>query len=347
MDKLKEIKTQRANLKRKLTKTINKVERHLIEEEFDKVKNERKLLREAFDDFNDCCDNLISQLDDEDEIIKAEEHFQEVETKYICALKSIKSNNGNNSDKNSELLHVLNLPKVEIPVFRGKPDKYHEFISLFDELVHNVISDDQIKLTRLIQYTEGRARDAISSCSLIGGNEGYSAARQILHERFGNDIVVFQRIMADINSHKNVKSPVEMRDYSDFLSNSVSILKKLNMYVEVDTIDMQLQIISKYPQNVVEQWKHKAFVHKSATNKYPCLAELQTFLRQLSDEYCDPVLSQLSNLTKETSRMKVSNHATSVVKCDFCDFNHLIRKCFKFKAKSIDERLKLVREENL
>lgn len=56
----------------------------------------------------------------------------------------------------------------------------------FDSNVDCVCDDGNLKLTRLMQYTAGLAKDAIRGCSLIGGDKGYQQARSILETRFGN-----------------------------------------------------------------------------------------------------------------------------------------------------------------
>ena len=81
------------------------------------------------------------------------------------------TDNGGDSDKVStrEMMGFLNMPKVELEVFSGDPLRYHEFLKSFDLNVDCMASDADMKLTRLIQYTSGRAKDAIRSCLLIGG----------------------------------------------------------------------------------------------------------------------------------------------------------------------------------
>ena len=82
-----------------------------------------------------------------------------------------------------DLLNVMHLPKVEVDKFDGNPLEYLTFIAVFDEVVDSTVMDGQVKLTRLLQYTSGSAKAAIRNCALIGGESGYSQARDILHNR--------------------------------------------------------------------------------------------------------------------------------------------------------------------
>ena len=54
----------------------------------------------------------------------------------------------------------------------GDPLRYHQFMKSFDSNVENVCSDSNVKLTRLVQYTGGAAKDPIRGCLLISASVG-------------------------------------------------------------------------------------------------------------------------------------------------------------------------------
>ena len=116
-----------------------------------------------------------------------------------------------------KLMTLLNIPRAEWDVFNGDPSEYHTFMSVFDGNIDSKIDDPQIKLTRLIQYTKGAAKTAIKSCILIGGADGYSKARGILRKRFGNDYVVSESIINDLEHGKRVSRPQELLQLADDL----------------------------------------------------------------------------------------------------------------------------------
>ena len=60
---------------------------------------------------------------------------------------------------------TFNMPKVELETYDDDPLKYHD----------TETRDGKVKLTRLLQYRWGKAKEAIHSCSLIGGEEGDGA----------------------------------------------------------------------------------------------------------------------------------------------------------------------------
>ena len=75
---------------------------------------------------------------------------------------------------------------------------------MFDEVGDSTVMDGQVKLTRLLQYTCGSAKAAIRNCSLIGGESGYSQARDILNNRYGNTHLVSQRLITEQKCGKRV-----------------------------------------------------------------------------------------------------------------------------------------------
>ena len=83
------------------------------------------------------------------------------------------------SGLSTEFVTLLSLPRVDIPSFNGDPCDYQTFITTFDQVIGNVINDDQVKLTRLLQYMSGEAAIAVKSYALMGGTSGYAQAREV------------------------------------------------------------------------------------------------------------------------------------------------------------------------
>lgn len=87
------------------------------------------------------------------------------------------------------------MPKVELEVYDGNPLLYHHFISAFDSNIDKICDNGDSKLARLVQYTSGPPREAIRSCQVVGGDDGYQLARKILSDRFGNAHLVSTRMI--------------------------------------------------------------------------------------------------------------------------------------------------------
>ena len=63
-----------------------------------------------------------------------------------------------------KLIQQQGAPEVDIDTFSGNPLEYHYFMEVFKEVVEKKIEDSRGRLTRLIKYTAGEAKDLIKHC---------------------------------------------------------------------------------------------------------------------------------------------------------------------------------------
>ena len=79
----------------------------------------------------------------------------------------------------------LTLPQPELPVFTGDPIEYCDFIRTFENLVERKTSSSSASLYYLLQCTSGHVQDLVRSCLTMREDVGYSEARTLLAERYG------------------------------------------------------------------------------------------------------------------------------------------------------------------
>ena len=79
----------------------------------------------------------------------------------------------------------MELPKREFLFFDGNPINYSKFMRNFELNVENRVQDASVRLSYLIQYTGGKARDAIQNCVILPEVGGYLKAKEILRKNFG------------------------------------------------------------------------------------------------------------------------------------------------------------------
>ena len=56
--------------------------------------------------------------------------------------------------------------------------------------VEKFTEDGDIRLQLLIQHCTGKAREAIKSCGMLNGMQGYEKAKELLRQRFGEKHIV-------------------------------------------------------------------------------------------------------------------------------------------------------------
>ena len=74
---------------------------------------------------------------------------------------------------------------MALPVFTGDPIEYCDFIRAFENLVERKTSSSSARLYYLLQYTSGHVQDLVRSCLAMREDVGYSEARRLLAERYG------------------------------------------------------------------------------------------------------------------------------------------------------------------
>ena len=196
-------KAERTKAKRSVTRQINHVKQLMAEEETEACGAEIGKLKEIFKTFIEANDKYESVITGDDDLEQSEVYFAAVQKEYIETLKQAKklrdeatvkdedkdetgkrgSASGSADLSREELVGIMNLPKLVIDTFNGDPLKYHTFVAVFEQNVGSIKSDGDAKLTRLLQYTSGPAKEAITKCALIGGEDGYNKARDILHKK--------------------------------------------------------------------------------------------------------------------------------------------------------------------
>ena len=209
------------------------------EQDKGKVNSQLMKLKELFDEFDKVHEDFHKAMAEEQDIFDSEEYFSQAEQTYTAAVSEgcewlarklgKPADTGASSCTGDIMMDMLYMPLVTIDVFTGDPLWYNEFMAVFDESVGNKLVDGQRKLTRLLQFTSGDAKNAIRLCALVGGSKGYQQARDILHARFGNKFFISQSIVDNLKCSKPVSTAAEIQQQANDLSMAAEILKELDV----------------------------------------------------------------------------------------------------------------------
>ena len=264
---------------------------------------------------------------------------------------SNESSSASASGLSAEFVTLLSLPRVDITKFNGDPCEYQTFITTFDQVIGNIINDDQVKLTRLLQYMTGDATIALRSCALIGGSSGYAQAREVLKSRFGSSHLVAQRVINDLRNGKTVSSAAEVRKLADDLTTAYQILSKIgaNMYSEVNNQHFIQDILTRCHPQVRNRWRKFALDNFELKREYPDFKQFVTFAEKLAREACDPVYGYEAMKTTKVNFVSDYSKSPSLLddRCVACKGSHSLTKCGQFKAMRPYQRLQLVRRNHL
>ena len=365
-----DLKKSRATRKGALTRSINDLRESITDEETDNVKERLGLIKEKLTNFRQAHDsyvNFISAEANDEQIEECDNYFSEMHGRYVDVVKDAraylkeveaeKKENASKQDSSTEaLVRYINLPKIELEKFDGNPLKYHMFMAVFNETVDASGESDNIKLTRLLQYTQGDANDAIQRCILMEAGEGYRRAKAILLERFGNDYLVTERIVRNLVDGKQIRSGSALLEFSDELNNSLATLRGMKRLNEVESQAYMIKIVERLQPYLKTRWKRKAMEIKDDKKRYPAFEELVNFISKEAHEASDPVYGNLnvksnqqmaSNVSPKKSNSFTSKTNHKVYPCVLCKGNHKLFYCKSFKEMRPAQRLEFVVSKNL
>ena len=86
----------------------------------------------------------------------------------------------------SAALKYLQASDVDLDVLSGDSTDFLYFIAAFKQAVETKVSDPYVRLTRLIKYTKGEAKELIKGCVCLPPNESYSEPMRLLNQRYRN-----------------------------------------------------------------------------------------------------------------------------------------------------------------
>ena len=79
------------------------------------------------------------------------------------------------------------LPQQRVPVFKGNPTEYNNFIREFENIIEAKVVNASERLYYLEQFTAGQVRELVKSCYHMPPGRGYQEARALLKRNYGNE----------------------------------------------------------------------------------------------------------------------------------------------------------------
>ena len=153
-------------------------------------------------------------------------------------------------------LEKTEMPKREFPSLDGDPKRYPRFIKSFEINVEQRVKEDDEKLSYLIQYCKGAAKDAIENCLMLPPEEGYKEVKEILHKNFGQ-----KHTTVTVFIDKVVKGPQIRAWESEKLSQLVRDMKScalnsdhMRYKADINSMDTLKRIVMRLPPHLQAKW---------------------------------------------------------------------------------------------
>ena len=379
----------RRNRAGNVTKYLTLLESLIVEEDeaqlpeiLEKTKSAFLALREAHQGYMMELEESKS-IDQEELTVKLEQcesWFEKYQSRYLSGVSSAKnflkscapmtptspmspvSSITERSSMSSEVAALLNLPNMTVDVFTGNPKDYFHFITTFDQVIGNVVSDDQTKLTRLYTYLSEDVQLDVLPAVHEGGSSGYKRAREILESTYGSKNQIVDSIMRDLTCDKAAHTPALLKRLANQLVTAAEDLKKLKAYEHVNRQKFIKSVLVRCPPYMRSKWRDIALKENEKTGEYPTFEDFASFVKRWATRARDP---EYGSDEFSVSTKRVSTHSSSMrwetssnhevyasssgesLHCICCEDSHDLTSCSRFKSMSCDDRFNFARTNRL
>ena len=265
-----------------------------------------------------------------------------------------------------KLVDLHTAPDVDIDVFNGDPLEYAYFRAAFRDVVERKVADQTGRLTRLLKYTSGDAKDLIKHCIHDDNNTCFNNAMQLLDKEYGD-----KQLLTNLYLNK-------LRQWPKLTLNDAAAYKKLHrfllsgltfkrdgMLTELDSESIiRSSILAKMDRTVQEKWLGKVVRAKEKGTSKLNFKDLVKFVEHLSLLASEPSYSQnaykndpsiksyLVNVdqspTSDTSSaVSKKERQVKIAQCNFCSQNHQLDHCQEFIELNVGMRAAYIWQNRL
>ena len=262
-----------------------------------------------------------------------------------------------------DMFKLMKAPSAEIDTFGGNPLEFEYFKSTFKEGVERLVSDQRGRLTRLIKYTSGEAKELIKHCVHADSSVCYDKAMEMLEAEYGSPHVIVSAYLQELQDWPVVKSTdsAGFRKLYRFLLRCQTY-KNEHRLQELDSSTTIRHIVHKLDTSLQDKWSILAEKTRR-TGRNVKFIDLVQFIDFHSFRATDPAYSKSAMLTgsKETrhdekTAIKGFNSKTQVTEdrdiiedngCPLCKKSHQLEWCPIYKAKDLENKRSVIAEHHL
>ena len=192
-----------------------------------------------------------------------------------------------------KLLRLQSVPDIDTETFDGNILNYHYFIALFREVVESKVDDPRGKLTRLIKYTSGDARELIKHCIQLPSNEGFKHAKYLLEKVYGNPHKILASYRKEVKNWQPIKfgDGIAFRWFHNFLLRCKSVATN-QRWNALDNLDILCMLPSELPSGIMERWNREVLKIRRQQHQEPNLKDLTKYVEGEAILMSDPPFSQ-------------------------------------------------------
>ena len=262
----------------------------------------------------------------------------------------------------SEAITSNRLPIPEPTIFMDDPLKYNLWKTSFQTLIERKNVPTVEKMYFLQRYIGGAAKEAIDGYFLMGTEDAYLSAWNLLDERFGDPFIIAKAYRDKLYNWPKItqKDGVELRKFVDFLRSCESaIAHNTHLRILDDSMENQ-KLASKLPDWLITGWNRAATTYQLQHGQFPNFSYFVTYLNLESSIACNPITSysalrQLESDSRSKPRNQTVNGRTfsttterQPITCHFCNKpGHGLNICRYYLSKPLADRVQYILSERL
>ena len=270
------------------------------------------------------------------------------------------------SKAQQRLAYNQDLPPIQIKKFFGAPDEFPLFKQRFQ---HAVMSrediDDENKMTRLLQFLGGEAKDAV--CGLETAAGGIYQAIRILEERYGRPCMIVSSVVNNLTKGPPIAGgdKAALRKFADQATRALATLKSMGCLSEINQGNI-ISMTERLPKHLQNKFATLAFDLEAKGQSFTTLSDFASFVNRQASIANHPI-NQKANTTTPTKNRRVTPppekydlpRITTMTtigdrkpppkngKCRCCGQAHPLYRCETFKGKTPQERASFITANKL
>lgn len=280
---------------------------------------------------------------------------------------------------------VSTLPPLNVPVFNGDPLEFGFFMKAFEHGIEERTDSNRDRLHFLEQYTHGRPKILVRSCSHMHPDRGYVEAKKLLNKHFGNEYTI-----ASAYIERALKWPVirsedgeALTELAVFLTSCCNTVDSMDYIEEMDSPTNMRAIISKLPFKLRDKWRGVACDIQERSERRARFSDLVSFVDKQAKIASHPLFGNIQEhtssrdgskasasksasrvkerknifatnvkpmpkITEQVQKEKESTGSTEERHCLFCHrTGHNLEFCKSIKQKSHREKLEFLKSKGL
>ena len=157
-------------------------------------------------------------------------------------------------------LERLEMPKRELMSFDGDPKGYPRFIKGFEVNVERRVKDYDERLTFLIQYCRGTAKEAIENCIMLPPEQGYREAKDILRKNFGQKHIVVRAFIDKVIKGPQIRAsePDTLSQLARDMGNCILNSEHMHYQADINSMDTLKRIVMRLPSHLQAKWAEES-----------------------------------------------------------------------------------------